>query len=478
MMENRSVDHYLGWYGAEVAARGGRRDASTRTQPASYVDRRSELADRRPAGPRPSLWGAGGRNNYHGRGFEDPSHNINGGRAQANVTPHRAGREAPVHDGRLADRQQRHRRVRAVVLRPGGHPGVGRPRAQLRHLRPLLLLVPRQHPAEPLVPGVGPDRRRGLQHAPARAGPAVSRSGRSATTGRRSTRCSTPPASAGRATTATCRTTLFWGPRHVHSTRHISEYYAAAATGSLPQVVFIEPWFSRARAARQRRPPPRRHPPRPGVPPRRRRRRGSSHPSSATAPCSSPTTSGAGSGTTFRRRCCPTARTTRRGSATSRRRSTTDDNFVNGFGQLGMRVPTAVLSPWHTGGVDRPRHLRPRVDPQVHRRELRAAGRARSTRARIDATQSIEASFDFSRPKNLDVEVQPYDAPDEARADAGTCPRPIDDNPLFALRDMGWSDTLGPARRLPAGGLVPLEPSSAGASVALTTLPIPPSSGR
>jgi phospholipase C len=36
----------------------------------------------------------------------------------------------------------------------------------------------------------------------------------------------------------------FWGPRHVNKFRHISEYYAAAASGTLPQVSFIDPWFS------------------------------------------------------------------------------------------------------------------------------------------------------------------------------------------------------------------------------------------
>jgi hypothetical protein len=35
----------------------------------------------------------------------------------------------------------------------------------------------------------------------------------------------------------------FWGERLVHHFRHVSQYYAEAALGQLPQVVFIDPWF-------------------------------------------------------------------------------------------------------------------------------------------------------------------------------------------------------------------------------------------
>ena len=35
----------------------------------------------------------------------------------------------------------------------------------------------------------------------------------------------------------------FWGPRHLKGLRHISEYYADAAAGLLPQVSFIDPFY-------------------------------------------------------------------------------------------------------------------------------------------------------------------------------------------------------------------------------------------
>ena len=74
MMENRSVDHYLGWYGAENPAFDG-------IQHASFPDLRQG-----PDGPLLATegWGQAGRNDMHGRGFEDPSHGWDGGRAERN----------------------------------------------------------------------------------------------------------------------------------------------------------------------------------------------------------------------------------------------------------------------------------------------------------------------------------------------------------------------------------------------------------
>jgi phospholipase C len=74
MQENRSVDHLLGWYGAEHPDFDARQDASFR-------DLRQG-----PDGPlvATASWGEAGRRNYHGRGFEDPSHGWDGGRAERN----------------------------------------------------------------------------------------------------------------------------------------------------------------------------------------------------------------------------------------------------------------------------------------------------------------------------------------------------------------------------------------------------------
>jgi phospholipase C len=72
MMENRSVDHYLGWYGAE--------------NPAFDAHQHARFRDLRhgPDGPMVDTqdWGELGRRNYHGRSFADPNHSWNGGRAE------------------------------------------------------------------------------------------------------------------------------------------------------------------------------------------------------------------------------------------------------------------------------------------------------------------------------------------------------------------------------------------------------------
>jgi phospholipase C len=74
MMENRSVDHYLGWYGAENPDFDG-------IQHRTYPDLRTGRAGRSVA---TSDWGAHGRNNFHGRGFHDPNHGWDGGRLERN----------------------------------------------------------------------------------------------------------------------------------------------------------------------------------------------------------------------------------------------------------------------------------------------------------------------------------------------------------------------------------------------------------
>ncbi|MGH9184813.1 MAG: alkaline phosphatase family protein, partial [Acidimicrobiales bacterium] len=73
MMENRSVDHFLGWYGAENPAFDAR-------QQAVFPDLR------RPDGPLvPTVdWGADGLANFHGRHHADPSHGWTGGRHERN----------------------------------------------------------------------------------------------------------------------------------------------------------------------------------------------------------------------------------------------------------------------------------------------------------------------------------------------------------------------------------------------------------
>ncbi len=73
-MENRSVDHLLGWYGAENPDFDG-------TQHVSFRDLRKG-----PDGPMLATedWGRDGRNDYDGRGFADPDHGWDNGRLVRN----------------------------------------------------------------------------------------------------------------------------------------------------------------------------------------------------------------------------------------------------------------------------------------------------------------------------------------------------------------------------------------------------------
>jgi phospholipase C len=72
MMENRSVDHLLGWYGAE--------------NPKFDAHQHAQFPDLRQGPDGPMLetqdWGELGRRNYHGRANADPNHSWNGGRAE------------------------------------------------------------------------------------------------------------------------------------------------------------------------------------------------------------------------------------------------------------------------------------------------------------------------------------------------------------------------------------------------------------
>lgn len=71
MMENRSVDHYLGWYGKENPNFDARQDWTV-----------PDLRSGKSGSVSSFNWGANGFKSFHGRGFKDPSHGWDGGRAE------------------------------------------------------------------------------------------------------------------------------------------------------------------------------------------------------------------------------------------------------------------------------------------------------------------------------------------------------------------------------------------------------------
>jgi phospholipase C len=68
MMENRSVDHYLGWYANENPRFRGVQHRTYTTSDGTELDTTD--------------WGVSGRNEYEGCGFNDPGHSWNHGRVQ------------------------------------------------------------------------------------------------------------------------------------------------------------------------------------------------------------------------------------------------------------------------------------------------------------------------------------------------------------------------------------------------------------
>jgi phospholipase C len=438
MMENRSVDHYLGWYGAEVAARPGRERFDGRLK-ASYLDRREGSPT---AGQKLSTesWGSGGRNSFHGRGFRDPSHNINGGRAQANVTPAAPGtRTRYKMDGWLAANSGTDEfalswygpddiPVWAEIVREFGTYDryfcsfLGNTQPNRWYLASAQTGGEVYNTIPPTRSDKYPEWTLGYDW------PTIYTLLDAAGVSWASYFCNLP-------------NNAFWGPRHVHSTRHISEYYASAATGSLPQVVFIEPWFSAPEQLAN------------DDHPHADIRLGQEFLYDVTDAWLSSPQFGDGAmfitydewGGFWDHVSPPVLADSQDDPSWERYRPPAldaGDNFTNGFGQLGMRVPTAVLSPWHTGGV---------IDHGTydHVSILKFIGEnfglpVRTLNPkRLDATLSIERSFDFSRPKNLEVGLEVYEPPQEARSLPVEGSSIAGDNPLFTMRDQGWFDRLG-----------------------------------
>ena len=205
MMENRSVDHYLGWYGKENPDFDGIQDASFRDLRQGPTGRWSP----------PRTGARGGRNDFHGRGFEDPDHGWDGGRLERNGGAVR----------RLAAPGHRQRRARPQHLRRARPPDLGAADPRLADLRPLVLLAARPHPAQPLLPVLGPVGRASRTTTCRPSSIATTPSGPPAGTGRPSGTC---------ARTAACRRVVLLlepardgvlGPPPPHRTRHVAEFF-------------------------------------------------------------------------------------------------------------------------------------------------------------------------------------------------------------------------------------------------------------
>ena len=220
MMENRSADHYLGWWGDREDVRF---DASTTPPHPADVrlrhPRRAELDRpplRRPE-PRP-------RRRSRSRSST----------RRRRRRPRRLGRRPPGLRHRPLRPQLLHRR------RPAGHQP---DRAGLHVVRPVLQLVDGQHVPEPVLHALRAVPRHHEQRLPAPV--RVEQPGRVALGFTWPTLWDQLNAAGvtWRYYFSNLPAIALFGARHAPNTRPITDYYADAAAGTLPQVSFVDPFF-------------------------------------------------------------------------------------------------------------------------------------------------------------------------------------------------------------------------------------------
>ena len=222
MQENRSVNHTLGWLGTENRSFDGR-------QQASYRDLRQG-----PTGPMVSTepWGARGRGNFHGRGFADPSHGWTGGRYERNggncdgwLHPETGNDEFTLSTYDAADVPVWARLVRDYQAYDRWFCSLLGPTQPNRfYLHSAQSGGRKNNDLPPQLADEHPEWLHGFDW------PTIW------------TLCKEF------GVTATYYYSnlpqiAFWGERHLEHAKPIAEYYAAAAAGTLPQVSFIDPWF-------------------------------------------------------------------------------------------------------------------------------------------------------------------------------------------------------------------------------------------
>jgi len=222
MMENRSVDHYLGWYGAE-------NDEFDAMQEAAYTDLRQG-----EDGPlvATEAWGQAGRANFHGRGFADPAHGWTGGRVERNggacdgwLNPSTGNDEfalsyydaedLPVWARLVRDHQAYDRWFCSLL-------GPTQPNRYYLHSAQSGGLKNNSLPPE--LAEEHPEWALGWDW------PTIW------------TLADTHGLTA-RYYYSNLPQIAFWGPRHLHHASPVAEFYAAAAAGTLPQLSIIDPWY-------------------------------------------------------------------------------------------------------------------------------------------------------------------------------------------------------------------------------------------
>jgi phospholipase C len=225
MMENRSVDHYLGWYTPENGSFDG-------AQHRSYVN---STGDQVPT----KDWGAGGEGDFSGCEFEDPGHGHDAGVVQATSTGDGSHQDEP--DGFLKTGSGNDT-FAVSYYQPDDIPVSAALTRQFTTFdRYFCSWLGSTYPNREYMHSAQSGGITNNDFPPQRAG--------------------TNPEWAAGFDWPTIWTALdakgvtwkyyycnlpviaLWGPRHAKGAHHVSEYYADCAAGTLPQVAFIDPFF-------------------------------------------------------------------------------------------------------------------------------------------------------------------------------------------------------------------------------------------
>lgn len=401
MMENRSVDHYLGWYAAEH----GDFDA---TQQRSYARSDGTVGTTEP-------WGAAGREEFGGCGFSDPGHGWDSGRVQAVDADGDGEPDGFLRDGSGNDE---------FALSTYGPEDIPVHAALLRRFttfdRYFCSVLSSTYPNREYLhscqgirnndfpPETGnPDWLLGFDW------PTIwdTLEERGVTW---AYYFSNLPVIA------------LWGARHVKGVRHISSFYADAAAGQLPQVCFVDPWFVAPEGLAC------------DDHPHADLRLGQQFLSGVvSAVVESPQWPSSALFVTYDEwggfwdHVAPP--------------KVDDPRAAEGFDQLGFRVPTMVASPWaRPGHVDHGLYDHTSIVRFIERNYGLRRLNALDPNARFAGQRSIENAFGGFTHFDADVDLAPfaYQAPPEAYT-SGCQVREIVPSDLFRLAENGYFDTLG-----------------------------------
>lgn len=227
MMENRSVDHNLGWYQPE--AEGVTFDA---TQERTYRDQDGEAVPT-------AHWGRGGKGDFSGCGFKDPGHGHDHGLVQATPDP---DSDQPAEPGGFLKTGSGNDEFAVSYYEADDIPVTKALTEQFTTFdRYFCSWLGSTYPNREFMHSAQSGGITNNDFPPQRAQqnpawltgfdwPTIWTALDAKGVTWKYYYCNLP-------------VIALWGPRHVKGARHISEYYADCAADTLPQVAFIDPFF-------------------------------------------------------------------------------------------------------------------------------------------------------------------------------------------------------------------------------------------